>query len=305
MKLLSTFVAVLALGFALAAGDALAAGKRLGGGQSSGMQRQASPDKPSAAPSQANKGQPAAAAAAAPKRSWMGPLAGLAAGLGLAALASYLGFGEALANAMMFALLAMVVLAAVAYFMRRRALAKQGTAGGLQYAGANPQGGAMNRSAHEVAMPGSGAGANAGSSVGSALAPVGAAAASTNLIPADFDKTGFERSAKVNFIRLQAANDAGDFEDIRNFTTPEMFAEIRAAMSERGDVKQRTDVVSINADVIDVAVEDSRYIVSVRFTGVIREDANAASEGVDELWHMTKPRDGKTGWMLAGIQQNQ
>ena len=59
------------------------------------------------------------------------------------------------------------------------------------------------------------------------------------------------------------------------------------------------------AEVLDVAEEAARYIVSVRFTGLIREAANAAAEPFDEIWHMTKPRDGKGGWVLAGIQQVQ
>lgn len=300
MRIFSLLIAILAFGFTMVAGNAEAA-KRLGSGQSSGMQRQASPNQsPAAAPAQA--GKPAAAPQAQPKRSWMGPLAGLAAGLGLAALASHLGFGEGLANFMMFALMAMVAVAVIGFIMRRRALAKQAASGGgLQYAGANAQDGLASRKPYEVAMPGSGSAAPAAS----AVAESSNNGERTNSIPSDFDKAGFERNSKVNFIRLQAANDAGDIEDIRNFTTPEMFAEIRMQITDRGDSKQKTDVVSINANVFDVAEEDNRYVVSVRFTGVIREDAQASAEGVDEVWHMVKPRDGKSGWMLAGIQQTQ
>ena len=123
-------------------------------------------------------------------------------------------------------------------------------------------------------------------------------------VPSDFDADGFVRNAKVNFIRLQAANDARNLEDIREYTTPELFAEIKMNWMEHGNAAQKTDVVSLNAEVIDVTEEAARYIVSVRFTGLLREDANAAPEGIDEIWHMTKPRDGKTGWVVAGIQQN-
>ena len=301
MRVFSLLIAILALGFTMVTGNAEAA-KRLGGGQSSGMQRQASPNQsPAAAPSQA--GKPAAAPQAQPKRSWMGPLAGLAAGLGLAALASHLGFGEGLANIMMFALLAMAVMMVVGFIMRRRAMAKQAASGGgLQYASAGAQDGLSTRKPYEVEMPGSGSAAPAGVTANTTAA---GSEAHTNSIPVDFDKAGFERNAKVNFIRLQAANDAGDIEDIRNFTTPEMFAEIRMQITDRGDAKQKTDVVSINANVFDVAEEENRYVVSVRFTGVIREDPQGSAEGVDEVWHMVKPRDGKSGWMLAGIQQTQ
>jgi len=84
-----------------------------------------------------------------------------------------------------------------------------------------------------------------------------------------------------------------------------MFAEIKMNWMDQPAAPQKTDVVSLNAEVIDVAEEAERYIVSVRFTGLIREAANAVAEPFDEIWHMTKPREGKGGWVLAGIQQVQ
>ena len=123
-------------------------------------------------------------------------------------------------------------------------------------------------------------------------------------IPANFDTEGFVRNAKVNFIRLQAANDAGNLDDIREFTSPEMFAEIKLGFGERHGAAQETDVAQLNAEVLDVTEESSRYIVSVRFTGLISEN-KAAAEPFDEIWHMTKPIDGSRGWVLAGIQQVQ
>ena len=113
------------------------------------------------------------------------------------------------------------------------------------------------------------------------------------------------RNAKVNFIRLQAANDAGNLDDIREFTAPEMFAEIKMGIDERKGAKQTTDVVQLDAEVLDVTEEANRYIVSVHFNGLIREEDGAAAQPFAEVWHMTKPRDGSRGWVLAGIQQVQ
>ena len=294
MKHFVMMAAALVLGFTLQINDAEA--KRLGGGSSSGMQRQSiAPSNTQSAPAQAPRqatapapaNQPAAAPQAQPKRSWMGPLAGLAAGIGLAALASHFGFGAELANFMMMALLAMVVIGVIGFFMRKKAAAAQGN--GMQYAGAGaPYGG--NAPQREFTP------------AGGSAAPVAAAAAN---IPADFDTEGFVRNAKVNFIRLQAANDAGNLDDIREFTSPEMFAEIKMGMAERGNAKQETDVVQLNAEVLDVAEETGRYIVSVRFSGLIREEKDAAAAPFDEIWHMTKPTDNSRGWVLAGIQQIQ
>ena len=292
MKSFALLTAALALGFTLATGDAEAA-KRLGGGKSSGMQRESvsSQKSPTAAPSAPAPTQ-AAAPAAQPKRSWMGPLAGLAAGLGLAALASHLGFGEGLANLMMIGLLIMAAVMVIGFVMRKKAAAgQQSAAGGLQYAGANA--GYERNSPSTLAFPAAGGAAPA------------IANSKGNSIPADFDVDGFVRNAKVNFIRLQAANDAGNLEDIREFTTPEMFGEIKLSFAERGQAAQQTDVVTVNAEVLDVTEESARYIVSVRFTGLIREEFNAAAEPFDEIWHMVKPRDGSRGWTLAGIAQVQ
>jgi predicted lipid-binding transport protein (Tim44 family) len=136
-------------------------------------------------------------------------------------------------------------------------------------------------------------------------AAAGTGAASSANIPADFDVAGFVRNAKVHFIRLQAANDAGNLDDIREFTTPEMFAELKMDLSERVGGAQETDVVAVEADVIDVVEEINRYVVSVRFTGQIREEKHGSIESFDEVWHLVKPRDGKGGWLLAGIQQFQ
>ncbi len=277
------------LAIALPAHDAEA--KRLGGG---GIKRsvptQTTPQTPPAqqpAPQQAAPAKQAAATpaapAAAPKRSWLGPIAGLAAGLGLAALASHLGFGEGLANFMMIALLAMVAFVAIRFLMRRFAAPRP------QLAGAN----GANFQAQQPAW---------NPPAGSAAAPMAtaAAAAPVSTVPADFDAAGFEKIAKQVFIRLQAANDAGDQADLRRFTTPQMYASIQHDLLERGSQPQRTEVLQLDASVVDVATENGEQIVSVRFWGLVREASERAAEDFDEIWHLARSGD---GWLIAGIQQ--
>ncbi len=313
MKTFSMMAAAMVLGLSLVAADAEAA-KRLGGGKSFGTQRQAQVDKsPNATPAQ-TPGAPAAAAAPAqsaaaaapaaaaaqPKRSWMGPVAGLAAGLGLAALASHLGFGDELASMLIIGLAIMAVLAIVGFIMRKRAMANQGgaaRASGMEYAAAGGQPSTPTR-AYDVSMP-AGGGSAGGSMIGANLH------SSSNHIPADFDTATFERQAKVQFIRLQASNDAKNLDDIREFTTPEMFAELKMDIVERGNVGTQTEVQTIEAKVIDVADEGNNHVVTVRFTGTVRDAADPAPEAFDELWHLVKPRQGNGGWVLAGIQQVQ
>ncbi|HEY9105667.1 MAG TPA: Tim44-like domain-containing protein [Roseateles sp.] len=263
--------------------------KRLGGG---GMKRsvptQTTPNTPPAqqpaGPQQAAPAKQAAttpaAPAAAPKHSWLGPIAGLAAGLGLAALASHFGFGEGLASIMTILLLGMVAVFAIRFLVRRFAQPK------AQLAGAN---GANFRMQPEP---------QAWQPQAASAAPVAAAATST--LPADFDTAGFEKLAKQVFIRLQAANDAGDQADLRRFTTPQMYASIQHDLLERGGESQRTDVLQLDASVVDVATENGEQIVSVRFWGLVREESERAAENFDEIWHLARAGD---SWLIAGIQQ--
>ena len=129
--------------------------------------------------------------------------------------------------------------------------------------------------------------------------------APTHHIPADFDTAAFERQAKVQFIRLQASNDAKNLDDIREFTTPEMYAELKMDIVERGQASSKTEVLTLEAKVIDVAEEGTQHVATVRFTGTVRDAADPAPEAFDELWHLAKPRQGNGGWVLAGIQQVQ
>ncbi|NWG85903.1 MAG: Tim44 domain-containing protein [Hydrogenophilaceae bacterium] len=280
------FSALLAvfIGLALPLHDAEA--KRFGGGKSSGIQRQMTPQQPASAPSKnaaaPSQNNAAGAAAQAGKRSWMGPIAGLAAGLGLAALASHFGFGEEMANFLMIALLVMAAIFLFKFLTRKR----QQPA--MQYAGATANGNVMPFQAEPVA--------------GGSAAPQ-AAAPSPAALPAGFDAEAFSREAKLNFLRMQAAYDAGNVEDIREFTSPEMFAEIKLQLAERGAANQQTDVTLLNAEVLECAEEGSKLRVSVRFHGLVREEANGATESFDEVWHLTKPADGSHGWVVAGIQQ--
>ena len=269
--------------------------KRLGSGSSFGMQRQATPpaQRQPAATQQQAPAAGAATAAAQPKRSWMGPIAGLAAGLGLAALFSAFGLGEGFANFVMILLLAAAAFFVFRLIFRRGAnAAAQQPARDLQYAGAAAGAAQPARPQQfEAARPLGGGSAPAQTGLDKALA-------------SGFDAEGFARQAKLNFIRLQAANDVGNLDDLREFTTPEVFAELCMQLNERKGAEQRTDVVELNAQVIDVAEENDRYVVSVRFTGLLREQADAAPEAFDEIWHLSKPLAGSGGWLIAGIQQS-
>lgn len=301
--------------------------KRLGGSKSSGMQRDmpartapgATPGKP-ATPAQGQQAAPAntaaatagAAPAAAAKRSWMGPIAGLAAGLGIAALMSHLGMGEAFGNFLMMALLAVAAFFLVRFLMRRfggggmvrtPALAGAGAGNVSPSASWQPtpreEPAPMQRTAYNEPA----ASATPAGDAGTFGAAAGNSAVAGAFVPAAFDSEGFARTAKMIFIRLQAAHDTADLDDLKRFTTPELFASLRMDILERGSEAQHTDVQQVEADVLDVANEADRQIVSVRFHGQVVEEKGSAPVAFNEVWHLVKPHDDSRSWAIAGIEQ--
>ncbi|MGC7404203.1 Tim44 domain-containing protein [Pandoraea pneumonica] len=319
--LLGVVAGVLAVGMTIADADA----KRVGGGRSVGKQsntvtqRQATPQQPAqspsatpnqAAPAAAGAGAAGAAAAAKPANRWLGPIAGLAAGLGIAALLSHFGMGGAfasmMANVIIIALIAFAVLWVIRRFRGNKSQSQTPA-----YAGAGAGNDASNNSLRQSwdnasQQPASSQPTQSTlSAVPAAAGVAGAAAAAAGPfgVPAGFDVEGFLRSSKVYFNRLQAAWDKGDQADINEFTTPQMFAEIKMDLEERGKSTNRTDVVQLDAELLGIEQTATEYMASVRFSGLIREAEGAAAEPFNEVWNLTKPVTGNAGWVLAGIQQ--
>ena len=122
-------------------------------------------------------------------------------------------------------------------------------------------------------------------------------------MPADFDSESFLRHAKSSFIRMQAAWDRGDTNDLREFTSPEVFAELKLQIQERGAVADFTDVVNVDAQLLGIEQTATDYLASVQFNAMIRSAKDALPEPFVEVWNMSKPLSGAGGWVLAGIQQ--
>jgi predicted lipid-binding transport protein (Tim44 family) len=274
--------------------------KRLGGGRSLGAQRQATPppaNTPNVAPGSpaapAQAISPKAAPAASGASRWLGPLAGLAAGIGLAALLSHFGLSEGFASILMLALLVFGGIFLVRMFLGRRGSAPAP----MQYAGA---GAAQGGSATQL-PPISPSGADR-------FEPVfgGAAVAAEPLLasrfPPGFDPAPFVQQAKLQFRKLQAAYDSGDRKALADVLTPEMYAEIDREIAERG-AHTPTEVAALEATILEVTTEGDRHWASVHFTGMLREDGTVLPKSFDETWNLVKPVDGKTGWLLAGIRQ--
>jgi predicted lipid-binding transport protein (Tim44 family) len=332
MKLWTVLLAgVLALGATM---DADAA-RRLGGGGSVGRQssnvtqRQSTP--PAAAPTapanaqqhNATPQQPAAPARQ-PSR-WGGILGGLAAGLGIAALAHALGFGAGFANFLLFALLGVLILGAFAMLRARRQQPAAAGAYGYPNSGLSADAPASPPQ-YNPAKVGNDASArpwesttgfseaprdaNGGIRIGSALGgaqPRGALEGSQSWgVPAGFDTEGFLAAAKRNFVTLQDAWDRNDVGTLRGMMTDEMLREIRNQAAERdrdpAAKAQKTEVVMLEGQLLGIEELATEYMASVEFSGMIREEPSAGPSPFREVWNMVKPKDGSSGWLVAGVQ---
>ena len=263
--------------------SSFAEAKRMGGGRSMGKQTYSAPQKKQAQQSAQNT----SSQQTTPKRSWGGMLGGLAAGLGLGMLLSHFGGG-----AMMSGLANMLMIAAVVMlgiWLLRKLFAAKNRQAQPAYAGAQ-----FKNYTEQFNEP---------PKAFSNVQTLNEQQPSTN-VPAGFDTDAFLRQAKVYFVRLQAAWDAGNVQDIREFTTPEMFAEIRTDLAARDtNVINQTDVVTLEAELLGLEETADYYLASVQFSGLIRETAESAPESFTEVWNLSKPTAGDGGWVLAGIQQ--
>lgn len=310
MKTLVTAMLVGAL--TLTIGLSSAEAKRMGSGGSFGKQsqsvnRQSLPPSQNQATNVAKPAAPAAAGAAAaakPASPWKGILGGALLGLGLGALLSHLGIGGALASAIS-TMLMIGLLAAAAFFIYRMIKRKSGGAEPMRpaYAHAGASGSGFNTPNIGSRLESSQPTAFAGAPLASGAAAAADNSAAAFGVPADFDTASFLRHAKTNFIRLQAAWDSANVSDIREFATPEMFAELRMQLQERGASANHTDVVSLNADLLGIETVGNDYLASIKFDGMIKESDNAPAEPFAEIWNLSKPVNGQGGWLLAGIQQ--
>jgi len=305
-RLLVPVLTAVLLAATLHMGDVDAA--RLGGGRSFGMQRpNISPTMP-AVPRQGVTAPTSPSPATVPGRPagasrWLAPLAGLAAGLGLAALLAHFGLSEAFGS---FLLLALLVLAAI--FVVRLLMGRRSGQPATQprYSNALPA---------RVSDP-----VFRNNAAGSTFEPVvrpsppasdpyapnwgGGNATGRARWPDGFDPAPFLEQARFQFNRLQAAWDRGDRAMLRDVTTPEMYREIERDLEARG-TQVPTEIVRLEPEILDVSTEGDRHLASVRFTGLMRENGAALAQPFDEIWNLSKPVDSSTGWLLAGIQQAQ
>ena len=314
MKIWSIVLAsAMALSFSFASTNADAA--RLGGGKSVGKQSSNVTQREAVKPATPAT-PPAAAPAAAPKKPWGAMLGGLAAGLGLAWLASSLGLGGAFSQIIMFALLALVVMVVGGFLYRKfkgggtepskSPFAFQGAGSATTPRNYSPENVGNDASArpwerNSMAFDAKSPSPATGSMIGSGLAGSQAWG-----VPDGFDADGFLKACKANFLTLQDAWDKSDINNLRVMMTDDMLSEIKTQLAEReshtGAGVNKTDVQMLDAKLLGIEEMSDKYMASVEFSGMIREDMSAGASPFREVWNMTKPKSGAGGWLVAGVQ---
>ncbi|MBV8208904.1 MAG: Tim44 domain-containing protein [Burkholderiaceae bacterium] len=119
-------------------------------------------------------------------------------------------------------------------------------------------------------------------------------------VPDNFDAPAFLADARQSFVRLQSAWDRSDLRELDECTTDEMFNALTHELRVRTG-PTRTEVVELTASLLGIETASGEYRASVRFSGNLK--VNGEDERLDEVWNLSRPVDGSTGWLLAGIQQ--
>lgn len=246
--------------------------KRFGGGKSFGMQRtlQHQPRSP------LNNLSTHAPASTAKK--WLAPLMGLAAG----GLLGYLFMSHGLGSGILTWLIIGGLILLIVQFFKRRTQAIVPTS--------------MMQSTHS--FPNHVYEQNA-----ARVTPSTFSNAKSFATPINFNQDEFLRDMKAQFIRLQTAYDQANLPDIREFTTPEVFAEVQVQLQERDrNITNKTDILNLNAELIDIAEEFHVPIASVQFTGLLKENDALEASQINEIWHFRRDSISMR-WFVAGIQQ--
>lgn len=292
MRTLLVSLFTLIVSFGLVIPDAEA--KRLGGGFSFGKSYSTPKKVQPAAPTQ-QKATPTAGStttAAQPRRSGFGGLMG---GLLAGGLLGALFFGGAFDGIqfMDVLLIGLLIFAAVKIFSAVKGAPQTQYAGHQRPQEEEPVTTAQNREQADTApyqdiSPATGAGFNLGSE---ALQ-----------FPQWFNEQGFLDGAKGHFSHLQNAWDNSDWDDIATYTSDEVLDALKQERAKQ-PADQKTEVVSVMAEMANFIDNDDHVIASINFYGWLKEDSDQTTE-FSEIWHLRRDMDGAdANWIIVGIQQ--
>lgn len=226
---------------------------------------------------------------------WMGPIAGIAAGLGIASLLAAFGLSGAFLEMMSSLLLIGLLVFGVMFIVRRL----RGGAARTAPHGASPMQ-RQSTSAPDWQRPLNPA-TPAQSTAVSALQPESAEPVDESwFIPEDFDTPGFLDNAKAQFVKIQALWDTGDIEQLRDILTDDLIAEVAPEIEARA-AGEKTEIVLLNAELMGIETVAGGHLASIRYSGMLRENPEAEAARFEEVWNLYKAKN--EGWLVAGIQQ--
>lgn len=286
--------------------------RRMGGGKSFGRQssnvtQQRQAVTPPAANTTARSAAPAAGAAAAGTATaaksgvsrWLGPIAGIAAGLGIAALLSSMGLSGAFLE-MMSSLLLIGLLVFGVMFIVRKLRGGAPRPAMQQATGGSP----LDRHSAAQAQATWREQSGAAAATAAPAAPLSAVPAPPVdekwFIPGDFDTSSFLSNAKAQFIEIQSVWDSGNVDKLRDYMTDDLIAEVKPEILARSG-ENVTEVVLLNAELLGIEAVSGGHLASVRYSGMLREAKESEAFRFEEVWNLYKADN--AGWLLAGIQQ--
>ena len=320
-------VAIVAITSTILLSGTVVEAKKMGSGSSMGRQsntvtnnQSSLPPKPVAAPVNAapkpSTPTPTAPQAPAPSRfgGMGGILGGIAAGIGLSYLFSHLGMGAEMGS-MFSSLLIVLAVAFIGFWLFRKFMSRNGSSPALSTGipGMNFQQSDVSTNTGNYSQANTSSNASPLQTMPTSnqmpLIPEPAQSnlppsVQANLTPNSFaDKENFLENAKKIFLQLQEASDQQNIDVLKEYTSPELFAELRKDMLSRTTAISHTQVLTLAADLLAVEEENHEYLASVRFSGSLREEVNGPVEDFAEVWNWLKPMNSSTGWILCGIQQ--
>ena len=259
--------------------------RRLGGGRSLGSRpsyQRSSPSAQRGTPSQNQATQPGRIDPASPVATPGGMLGGLVTG----GLIGSLFFGGAFTGPRLVDLL---VFGGLVFLLMRYLRSRRVATEGLQGSPFQTAGGPPPEEEWNVSTRGS-----AGQT----------APAAETAIPPDFDQADFMKGARAVYARLQESWDRRDLEDIRQFTSPEIWEEVKH-QAKADPHPSETEIVLVNVKLLGVQKSDDRTVASVFYDVLMREaPEQTETSRIREVWHFScdDKKDGSF-WVLEGIQQ--
>ena len=266
--------------------------RRMGFGRSIGkpppIKRQVAP--PTQAPKKASDKTPGNAANATTNKSrggFMGPLAGLAAGLGLAALASYLGVGEELMSFLLILLGGVAIFYILRLFLRniQRQPSLEGVSSSFNKSNIEPS------ATHQPSVD---------------LSSIYPNTQKENI--SEEEIKSFLDHSKNQFIEIQKIWDSGNIDNLKSFCTDDLVEELGRQINENANLAEKTSITELNASwqgMNTYVSEDGQNVeeVYVLFSGMVRENDNDVSKEFSETWTLQRFKSSSDGWLIAGITQ--